>query len=917
MYSNLPAKKVAKEVKHKADRQKKKVDKGGVSERYLTLEEKLQFQEAKQKELRSFFENQVWEFDSTQNADPARTMTARMLLKWSKNDDGTPRAKARLIVRGYTDVDALQGSLETASPTTTRLSRSYLLSLSTILGWKLWTSDIATAFLQGLPQERKLWVKLPAECVQLLGAAEDCRMLLVKPVYGQLDAPRRWYLEAVRRLKSLGLRQHLLDPCTFLIYDIDHRLPEDGPAPAPDLTTLGESGLCGMICLHVDDMLGAGDPSSMAYQRVIKKLQELFSFRQWKDGSDGASFEYCGATIDRLPDGTLKLHHSGYFRKVKPMTIAKHLGPESELSSGEVTALRGLLGALQWPAVQSSPHLQASTSIYSGSVSRGLVKTALEANRLLKFAKENSDVGLTYAPLKLSELCIVTAFDASFGCRPDGTSQGGYVVMLAPKMILESGEAPYHILDWRSCKLPRVARSSLAAESQAAARAADATEFVRRYFEHLRCPDLKLAELLRQGSTLKPVLVTDAKALYDSYHRESLVSSVTDRRVSLEIRVVKEQMQSVSGSLRWVSSERQLADGLTKDSARQLLADRLRHGQIKFLWDPDYVAAKKKPLHERLRSQEEGSKKKKKVKNRLETVDEEVLDDENVTPIPEAPVDEEILENDVTKAAYVVFTSEPVNYVNAAAGKQLKRENIFQKLWKIFEEFRRLLIAILYFGMVPVSEGVKDELCLVPSATASLTVNVEKDSSGFILGYVILALTATMVVAVGLLGFLALKYRREATELKRRLSELERKASMFALVIPRIEREYDDAMDSLDQLRYDTYAAAPRDLGDALNVLVDHQHVRDHGIRVARRALHEGEEHAVMCPFRVPMYTTNRGTVWHMNRNCSSLRTALVTERRPCMICTDRRTTPHCYDGNGTTLVTDLEAFIEDANSLV
>lgn len=180
MYSNLPAKKVAKEVKHKADRQKKKVDKGGVSERYLTLEEKLQFQEAKQKELRSFFENQVWEFDSTQNAAPARTMTARMLLKWSKNDDGTPRAKARLIVRGYTDVDALQGSLETASPTTTRLSRSYLLSLSTILGWKLWTSDIATAFLQGLPQERKLWVKLPAECVQLLGAAEDCRMLLVE-----------------------------------------------------------------------------------------------------------------------------------------------------------------------------------------------------------------------------------------------------------------------------------------------------------------------------------------------------------------------------------------------------------------------------------------------------------------------------------------------------------------------------------------------------------------------------------------------------------------------------------------------------------------------------------------------------------------------------------------------------------------
>ena len=92
---------------------------------------------------------------------------------------------------------------------------------------------------------------------------------------------------------------------------------------------------------------------------------------------------------------------------------------------------------------------------------------ALEANRLLKFAKENNDVGLTFAPLRLSEVCIVTAFDASLGCRPDGTSQGGYLVMTVPKRILETEEDYYHILDWKSLNLPRVARSSLSAEAQA------------------------------------------------------------------------------------------------------------------------------------------------------------------------------------------------------------------------------------------------------------------------------------------------------------------------------------------------------------------------------------------------------------------------------------------------------------------
>ena len=84
------------------------------------------------------------------------------------------------------------GNLETASPTTSRLSRSLLLSVSANLRWRAWSADVSTAFLQGLPQERKLWLKLPNEALQILGATANTRMFLRKPVYGQLDAPRRW-----------------------------------------------------------------------------------------------------------------------------------------------------------------------------------------------------------------------------------------------------------------------------------------------------------------------------------------------------------------------------------------------------------------------------------------------------------------------------------------------------------------------------------------------------------------------------------------------------------------------------------------------------------------------------------------------------------------------------------------------------
>ena len=171
------------------------------------------------------------------------------------------------------------------------------------------------------------------------------------------------------------------------------------------------------------------------------------------------------------------------------MMLGKHVGPEKPLSSPELTALRGLMGSLSWPAVQSSPHLQASTSMQAGDVSKGLASTVFEANKLLNFAKANADVGLSFGPLgPLSDWRLVTAFDASFCGRADGTSQGGYFVLLAPKGILETGEDVYHILDWRSFKLSRVARSSLAAESQAAGCAADATESACRYFQHLLNP---------------------------------------------------------------------------------------------------------------------------------------------------------------------------------------------------------------------------------------------------------------------------------------------------------------------------------------------------------------------------------------------------------------------------------------------
>ena len=136
-------------------------------------------------------------------------------------------------------------------------------------------------------------------------------------------------------------------------------------------------------------------------------------------------------------------------------------------------------------------------------------------------------------------------------------------MMLVPKTTFDGVEGPYHVIDWRSSKLPRVARSSLGAEAQSASQACDNMDFVCRYYQHLLEPNEPLANILNKPSPLEPTLITDAKALYDSYHRESLSSGLTDKRTGLEIKVLREGLEALGGKLKWISSERQYADSLT------------------------------------------------------------------------------------------------------------------------------------------------------------------------------------------------------------------------------------------------------------------------------------------------------------------------------------------------------------------
>ena len=104
---------------------------------------------------------------------------------------------------------------------------------------------------------------------------------------------------------------------------------------------------------------------------------------------------------------------------------------------------------------------------------------------------------------------------------------------------------------------------------------------------------------------VEPALIVDAKALYDLLSKpEVQANSGTDKRTTIEVLVTRDKSACCGSKTRWVSSEQQYADGLTKQTAAQLLAERLRTHMVKLKSDTTFQAAKKKAPQERKKNSE-------------------------------------------------------------------------------------------------------------------------------------------------------------------------------------------------------------------------------------------------------------------------------------------------------------------------
>ena len=114
-------------------------------------------------------------------------ITTRWVFTTKENDDKSSYLKARLVIRGFQDIE--KDTVISESPTAHIESLKVTLALPPTLGFRPKKMDISTAFLQGKSLDRAVYVKPPPEA----GVDDSKCWMLLKGAYSLTDASRMWY----------------------------------------------------------------------------------------------------------------------------------------------------------------------------------------------------------------------------------------------------------------------------------------------------------------------------------------------------------------------------------------------------------------------------------------------------------------------------------------------------------------------------------------------------------------------------------------------------------------------------------------------------------------------------------------------------------------------------------------------------
>lgn len=456
------------------------------------------------------------------SAKDSNLVTTRWVLTLKTKEDGTKKAKARLVARGFEDLE--KDVISRDSPTASNASQRLVLQVLAQNQWVPQSWDFLSAFLQGKWLDRSVIIAPPDE----FGVPEGTVWRIKKPIYGLVSAPKAWYDALFEICEEEGLDSEVSDEGVM-------RLRKNGE-------------IVGILAIHVDDAIGGG---TSELNRVMSKVGERLQIgaHSSADTLEDGAFYYKGLKIqtiwkqnDRI-NGSFEIVLDGneYLDAVLPMKVPSGEN-ESRLDAEQMTEFRSVAGCLGYMATSFRPELSVEGSILGRHFMSPSIASAKKANAALQFAKENRTV-LRFRP-GVAKLLV---FTDSAGPDEKGT-QGGRIFCGSDV----NGEAIAGFWHWESRKVKRTCKSSTTGEILSACEALDGAIWLRQLWQELT------------GELLPVEIVTDSSCTAKNSVTTKLPK---EKRNRIDLAILRQSLKRGEYVLTWVPGKANLADPLTKETA--------------------------------------------------------------------------------------------------------------------------------------------------------------------------------------------------------------------------------------------------------------------------------------------------------------------------------------------------------------
>ena len=318
---------------------------------------------------------------------------------------------------------------------------------------------------------------------------------------------------------------------------------------------------------------------------------------------------HCGVQIVQHGDGTIILNHSEYCMNMEQIPVSAERSDKEPVSENESQQLQGILGAAQWRVYQTGPQHGARLSGLQSQITTATVSTLREATKLAREIYNGRHIGLKYWNLGVDDplnIQFVAWSGAAVGNRRDYSNSGGYFIAAAEPKISAGKPAKLNPISWKAGKLPRIARSSLSAEIQAFSIAAAEEElmYIRLQWLELNGKELPIKDPASILPESPGILVTDARSLYDIVQKGPINTSgfgLKEKYSVLDMMSVFQRLRKGQTTTRWVHSDSQIADALTKYIANSSLVRVLNDGTWTLVENQNIVSSKK--LRQRMKQQ--------------------------------------------------------------------------------------------------------------------------------------------------------------------------------------------------------------------------------------------------------------------------------------------------------------------------